>query len=96
VKLCHHLRDSEGHKAELHLLRDLQGREADFLVTAGNRPWFAVEVKKSHRDGARSMRYFADRIGIPHLYLLTLEKDLHTFRDGVTTVSADRFLAALV
>ena len=44
LKLCHFLQDRDGHTAELWYLRDRAGREVDFLVTIGRKPWFAVEA----------------------------------------------------
>jgi uncharacterized protein len=96
LKICHHLVDADGYKADLCYLRDLQGREVDFLATVGGKPWFAVEVKKSGRDGVKNLKYFADRLKIPYLYRIVLDRGIHDLRDGVRTVSADRFLAALI
>lgn len=96
LKLCHYLSDTQGYRMELNFLRDVDGREVDFLVTADEQPWFAVEVKSSSREISRHLNYFGTRLPIPYLYQLTAEKDVDVKKDGVRLVSADRFLASLV
>ncbi|MBI5481958.1 MAG: ATP-binding protein [Deltaproteobacteria bacterium] len=61
LKLCHLLEDAEGHRMGLHYLRDVEGREVDFLVTVDRRPWFAVEAKLSDRVVAPTLRYSPQR-----------------------------------
>jgi hypothetical protein len=96
LKLCHYLSDTQGYRMELNFLRDVDGREVDFLVTADEQPWFAVEVKSSSREILRHLNYFGTRLPIPYLYQLTAEKDVDVKKGGVRLVSADRFLASLV
>jgi predicted AAA+ superfamily ATPase len=95
LKFCHFLADTEGYKADLRFLRDLEGREVDFLVTEKGRPWFAVEVKSSAREASRTLRYFGDRIGIPFLLQVVADEGVDWIKDGIRIVSASRFLAAL-
>jgi len=45
LKFCDFYRYVFGIKTELRYLRDREGREADFLVTWDNAPWFMVECK---------------------------------------------------
>jgi predicted AAA+ superfamily ATPase len=95
-KLCHFLSDTQGYRIDLYFLRDVDGREVDFLVTADNRPWFAVEVKVSARDISRHLNYFGTRLELPFLYQLTTERDVDVKRDNARLLSADRFLASLI
>jgi predicted AAA+ superfamily ATPase len=95
LKLCHSLEDREGHPVALHYLRDRSGREVDFLVTAGRRPWFAVEAKLSETRIDRSLIYFRERMAIPWVYQVVLESDRDFLQDGVRLVPAHRFLGAL-
>ena len=53
---------------ELHYLRDREGREADFLVTSGRKPWFAVEVKLGETRVDPALVYFKERLRIPWAY----------------------------
>ena len=82
---------------ELHYLRDREGREVDFLVTSGRRPWFAVEVKL-RRDPGRPVPspLQGAACGFPAAYQVTLEGGRDFVQDGVRVVPASRFLAALV
>ena len=95
LKLCHFLEDSEGHSVELRYLRDRDGREVDFLVTASRRPWFAVEVKLAEARVDPALVYFRDRLKIPWAYQLTLAGGRDFVQDGVRVLPAARFLEAL-
>lgn len=96
LKFVHFWRDTAGYRTELRYLRDFQGREVDFLVTLNNQPWFAVEVKTSDRAVSPHLRYFAERLHIPHLYQLIAEPNVDSIIKGIRLVSVDRFLGALV
>jgi len=96
LKLCHFLEDSEGHPMGLHYLRDRQGREVDFLVAVGRKPWFAVEVKLSEARIDPTLVHFKQRLAIPWAYQVTLEGTRDFVESGVRVVPAGRFLAALV
>lgn len=96
LKLCHFLYDAHGHRADLYFLRDVEGREVDFLVTMDDKPWFAVEVKTSDTVVSKHLRYFAQRLGIPYCYQIVGEGDVDFVKDGVRVMAVDRFLGALV
>lgn len=49
--------DSEGHDLELRYLRDVDGREVDFVVAERREPRLAVECKWSDGDVDKSLRY---------------------------------------
>ena len=96
LKLCHYLTDTQGYRLDLCFLRDVDGREVDFLVTVDNKPWFAVEVKASARAISNHLKYFGTRMTIPFLYQVTEEKNVDVKQDGIRLISVDRFLASLV
>jgi predicted AAA+ superfamily ATPase len=95
LKLCHYLEDRDGHHLALHFLRDRDGHEVDFLVTAGRRPWFAVEAKLTETRVDPALVRFRDRLRIPWTYQVTLG-DRDFVEDGVRVVPAGRFLGSLV
>jgi predicted AAA+ superfamily ATPase len=95
LKLCHFLHDVEGYRADLYYLRDADGREVDFLVTVGEKPWFAVEVKSSYAYLSRNLTYFGSRLAIPQLFQIVGDGGIDLVKGGVRIVSADRFLRAL-
>jgi predicted AAA+ superfamily ATPase len=45
LKYCHFVEDTEGFKMEIRFLRDIEGREIDFVVLKNRKPLFAVECK---------------------------------------------------
>lgn len=96
LKLCHLLQDRDGHKVDLYYLRDQTGREIDFLVTDGRKPWFAVEAKVGETDIDPSIFYFRDRLQIPFTYQVVLEGTRDFVDRGVRCLPAADFLAALV
>lgn len=96
LKLCHFLNDTEGYKADLYFLRDIEGREVDFLVTEGGKPWFAVEVKSTSKEISKNLAYFGGRLEIPFLYQVVSENDVDIRKDTIRIISLDRFLVSLV
>lgn len=95
-KFCHFMEDQEGHRVNLHYLRDRGGRETDFLVTIDDNPWFAVEAKLSDRSVDKSINYFKEKLGLRWIYQVTLDGDRDIIRDGVRIIPAHIFLSALV
>lgn len=96
LKLCHLLQDRDGHAAELWYLRDRDGREVDFLVTIGRKPWFAVEVKLSETRIEPALGYFRERLKVPWAYQVVLEGSRDFEQSGVRCLPARQFMAALV
>jgi hypothetical protein len=95
LKFCHLLHDQDGREVEMHYLRDRTGREVDFLVTAGRRPWFAVEAKLSDTRVDPALVYFRDRLQVPWVYQVVLESRRDFVESGVRVIPANRFLAGL-
>lgn len=95
LKLCHHLEDVEGHRAQLHYLRDRDGREVDFLVTVNRKPWFAVEAKVGSDKPSSHLRYFGQRFEIPFLYQVVSGACRDHVRDGIRITPAARLLPAI-
>ena len=96
LKLCHYLHDVDGYKTELYFLRDIDGREVDFLVTYGGKPWFAVEVKSSAKEIAKSLTYFGNKLDIPFLYQIVDERNIDIRKDKIRILSMEKFLLSLV
>ncbi len=95
LKLKHSLEDREGFRVGLHFLRDAAKREVDFMVAVEGRPWFAVECKLSGRNVSPALNYFGERLKIPFLYQITLEKGDDILDGPVRVMPAGKFLAAL-
>jgi len=96
LKLCHCLNDVDGHKTDLWFLRDIDGREVDFLVTDGQEPWFAVEVKSSAKDVSKSLAYYGHKLEIPSLYQVVDERNIDIRKDRIRILSMEKFLSSLV
>jgi uncharacterized protein len=68
LKFCHAQEDREGHRMELRYVRDVDGKEIDFLVLRARKPLFAVECKTGAGRMAKHALYFKARYRIPKLY----------------------------
>ncbi len=96
LKTCHFLYDHDGYKVELRFLRDLEGRETDFIVLENGKPWFAVEVKTSDQKTSKNLLYFGKKLNIPYLFQVVRTPGIDTIQDGVRLLSVDKLLAALI
>jgi len=96
LKMCHVLQDREGLDVDLTYVRDRTGKELDFLVTVGRKPWFAVEAKVSDTQIDPAILYFRDRLKIPFVYQAVLGGTRDFVERGVRCLPAADLLAALV
>lgn len=94
LKFCHFLVDSQGIKANLYYLRDIEKREVDFLVTVDEKPWFCVEAKTSFKGIPVSLIYFKERLKIPFTYQVVKEENVDFLKDNIRAISASKFLTA--
>jgi predicted AAA+ superfamily ATPase len=95
-KFIHFHHDHDGHKLELHFLRDKEGREVDFLVTNNKKPWFCVEVKQSDTSLSPHISYFRERLKIPYCYQVVDVPNVDVIKHGVRILSVEQLLGALV
>lgn len=96
LKMTHFLYDASGHKADLFFLRDIEGREADFLVTIDRKPWLAIEVKSGKEDVSGPLVYFADKLKVQFAYQLVRNSGIDYRKQNIRVISADKFLSGLV
>lgn len=96
LKMTHFLHDTYGHKAELYFLRDIEGKEVDFLVTVNRKPWLAIEVKSGKENISKPLLYFKEKLKIPFAYQLVMESGIDYWKQNVRIMSADKFLSGLV
>jgi len=96
LKFTHFLYDIYGHKAQLWFLKDVYGREVDFLITIDNAPWFAIEVKTKNRQLSKSLNYYGKRLNIPYLFQVVKEESIDYIQDDIRVISASKFLTSLV
>lgn len=96
LKFSHTLKDAEGYNIELKFLRDIEGREVDFLITIDKKPWFAVEVKSSDKKPSKHLKYFKEKIKIPFLYQIIETEGVDFRQDNIRVISIDKFLTGLM
>jgi predicted AAA+ superfamily ATPase len=100
LRLTHWLEDVHGEKAELRYFRDVLGHEVDAIVLRKGKPWLAVEIKESDAPLDAGLRYFAERVSVPHVFQVSLRGRVDRMlrdvgKSGVRLVPASRFLASL-
>lgn len=83
LKYCHYHEDLFGDKMELRFLRDVQGREIDFVVLKNKKPLFAVECKTGEKSVSPHLHYFAQRMSIPMFYQIHLGKKSQSITDKI-------------
>lgn len=83
LKYCHFVQDTTGDVMELRFLRDVSGREVDFVVLKNRKPEFAVECKAGEQEVSRNIRYFSERTTIPKYYQVHTGKREYSFSDSI-------------
>lgn len=96
LKFVQHLYESEGYKADLFYLRNVDKKKVDFLVTVNNKPWFSVEAKLSDISPSPNITYFKERLKIPFNYQVMREDNVDIMKDGVRVISFSKSLSGLV
>ncbi|MBI4653140.1 ATP-binding protein [Candidatus Kuenenbacteria bacterium] len=96
LKMSHFLYDTKGYKVELYFLRDLEGREVDFLVTVDKKPWMAIEVKSSDEQASKYLKYFVKKLNIPFAYQVVQQSKIDFYQNNIRIISADKFLSGLI
>ena len=94
LKDIQYRQDVEGEEAGLHYLRDKEGHEIDFVITAEGKLETAVEVKLSDSKPGKNLRYYQNRKGFVSVKFVQLVLNLRQPREtaGITICPADRWL----
>lgn len=64
------------------------------MVTADQKPWFAVEVKIN--DTRVSPHLHKEKLSIPYCYQVVKKPGVDRLVKGIRVVSADKFLCGLI
>ncbi len=83
LKYCHFLEDTQGEKMELRFLRDVTGREIDFVVLKNKKALFAVECKSGEKSISPHLKYFSERTAIPKFYQVHRGKKAYSISDRI-------------
>jgi predicted AAA+ superfamily ATPase len=92
---CHFSQDWGHPPLDLHFVRDKEKREVDFLITKEKKPWLLVEVKLSRTAPGSAIRYFGDKLGVKHRFLVVAELQQPGSAGDVHVLDAPSFLACL-
>ncbi len=100
LKLVNLWTDSGMGNFSLFYLRDKEQHETDFLITEKRKPWMLIECKYADTKLDPSLKYFAEKLDVPHAVQVVFEsghhKEFHYGNKRVGyIVSADKFLTLL-
>jgi len=98
LAFCHHYEDVFGIPVSLCYIRDRLKREVDFLVVWDKKPWLLVEAKTTPEKKLPALSAFGDALDVPLRFQVCRESgiDYQDRLTGIRTLSADKFLTALV
>lgn len=100
LRLTHWLADAHGEQAELRFFRDVFGHEVDAIVLRKGKPWMAVEIKEHDAPLDPGLRYFVERVAVPHAFQIALSGGTDRFlpdvgAHGVRLLPATKLLVNL-
>jgi uncharacterized protein len=96
LKWCHFTQDFGFDELDLHFVRDKEKREVDFLVSHKGKPWMLIEVKKSDTTPPAAIHYFADKLKVSNLFLVTGDRIHKNGNAGkIRVMDAASFLSQL-
>lgn len=92
LKYCHFHEDYHGDKMELRYLKDIDGKELDFVVIKNAKPLFALECKTGEKQLQKSAAFFQDKFKIPKAYQVHLgTKDFGNATKGGRIIPFSKF-----
>ena len=95
LKYCHFIEDTQGDEMELKYLRDVEGREIDFVVLKNKKPEFAVECKVGERAVSSHLHYFKERTKIPYFYQVHLGTEHYSVDEKIEVIPFLKFCSKL-
>jgi predicted AAA+ superfamily ATPase len=95
LKYCHFHEDTQGDKMELKFLRDVDGREIDFVVLKNGKPQFAVECKTGENKVSPHLAYFESRTSIPKFYQVHAQKKSFSVSNNIKVLNFSDFCKEL-
>jgi len=95
LKYCHFVEDTEGIKMEIRFLRDIEGREVDFVVLKKGKPLFAVECKTGEKKTSPHLKYFSERTDIPIFYQVHMGTRSQLVSDRISVLPFPEFCKEL-
>ena len=97
LKYVDYKQDAEGENLELRYFRDVDGREVDFVITRGNVPIWAIEVKWKDCDVSKSLKYLKARFPECEMWQISaVGKKEYISNNGICVMTACEFLSKLV
>ncbi|MCB0368966.1 MAG: hypothetical protein KDD45_05800, partial [Bdellovibrionales bacterium] len=91
LKYCHFIEDTQGDVMELRFIRDITGREIDFVVLKNKKPLYAVECKKGEKQVSKNILYFSERLDIPKFYQVHQGNKAYSYSDKISVLPFAEF-----
>jgi len=96
LKWVHYEQDVAGRHLELRYFRDIDGREADFVVMEGRTPRWFVECKMGDAPVDSGLVYLKTRFPAAAAWQLSATGTRDYVRDGIRVAPATTFLRTLI
>lgn len=96
LKECHFREDTEGVDCEIRFMRDVEGREVDFVQMVDGKPFRFVECKLAETAISPALLYLRRKFPEVEAYQVLARAGIDRVAErGVRLISADRFLGGL-
>ena len=92
IKEVNFLEDTQGLKYKLHLLRDKEKREVDFLIALNNKPVLLIEVKLSDNKADKSLLYYKNKLTNIKAIQVVRNLNMSNESKGIKILPAVQFL----
>lgn len=97
LKWVHHEEDTKGRNLELRYLRDIAGREVDFVLLEDGKPLELVECKWSDREISPALKYAAARLpGVRAVQIYAEGSADYVTKENIAVMPALKYLRRLV
>lgn len=97
LKWVHFQEDTLGRNLELRYLRDIEGREVDFVLVEDGKPLELIECKWSDREVSSSLKYAAARLpGVKATQIYAEGSADYVTKENIAVMPALKYLRKLV
>ncbi len=95
LKYVEYLKDTKGKNISLNYLKTKDGKESDFVITAGGEVKQLMEVKLSHSKLSRALIFFSQKFPEAEAFQLVHNLRHSQYKEKIHLVQAGEWLSGL-